>query len=211
MTDSGADQATPKPSVRRGPWLVHDAREIYRNPWIRITEHAVTHPTGADGIYGVVHLQNLAVGCVPILDNGSVLLVGQHRFPLDVYSWELPEGGGAFDDPQGSAERELKEETGYVAASWWPLVEMDLSNAVTDERAVGFLAWDLTEGVAEPDETEELALRRVPFTEALDMAMGGEIRDSFSQTMLMKADILGRRGALPGRVAEILGYQKSET
>jgi 8-oxo-dGTP pyrophosphatase MutT (NUDIX family) len=201
------DRAKIKSPVRRGPWLVHADREIYRNPWIRITEHDVTHPTGAAGIYGVVHLQNLAVGCVPILDDGSVILVGQHRFPLDVYSWELPEGGGAFDDPQGSAERELKEETGYSAASWLPLVEMDLSNAVTDERAVGFLAWDLTEGVAEPDEAEELALRRVPFAEAFEMAMTGEIRDSFSQTMLMKTDILGRRGALPDKVAELLGYR----
>jgi 8-oxo-dGTP pyrophosphatase MutT (NUDIX family) len=186
--------------------VVHRAREIYSNPWIRITEHEVTHPTGAPGIYGVVHLQNLAVGCVPILDDGSVLLVGQHRFPLDVYSWELPEGGGAFDDPQGSAARELKEETGFSAASWMPLIEMDLSNAVTDERASGFLAWDLTEGEAEPDEAEALVLRRAPFAEALEMAMSGEIRDSFSQSMLMKTDILGRRGALPPRVAEILGY-----
>ena len=206
MSDSGNNPAPPRGPVRRGPWLVHDEREIYRNPWIRVTEHEVTHPTGTPGIYGVVHLQSLAVGCVPVLDDGSVVLVGQHRFPLDVYSWELPEGGGAFDDPQGSAERELKEETGYVAASWLPLVEMDLSNAVTDERAVGFLAWDLTEGVAEPDEAEELALRRVPFTDALEMAMSGEIRDSFSQTMLMKTDILGRRGALPRKVADILEY-----
>lgn len=193
-------------SGKRGPWTIHHSREIYRNPWIRVTEHEVTHPTGAPGIYGVVHLQNLAVGCVPILDDGSVLLVGQHRFPLDLYSWELPEGGGAFDDPQGSAARELKEETGYTAASWMPLVEMELSNAVTDEQAVGFLAWDLTEGVAEPDEMEALNLRRVSFTDALDMAMTGEIRDAFSQMMLLKTDLLGRRGALPGRIAEILGF-----
>jgi 8-oxo-dGTP pyrophosphatase MutT (NUDIX family) len=100
----------------------------------------------------------------------------------------------------------LKEETGYTAASWMPLVEMELSNAVTDEQAVGFLAWDLTEGEAEPDEMEALKLRRVSFADALEMAITGEIRDAFSQMMLIKTETLGRRGALPGRVAEILGF-----
>lgn len=198
-------------AVSRGPWRLHETREIYANPWISVIEHQVTHPTGAPGIYGVVHLQNLAVGCVPILEDGTTLLVGQHRFPGDYYSWELPEGGGAFDDPRGSAERELVEETGYRAARWAPLIEMDLSNAVTDERAMGFLAWDLTEGEAEPDPTEALKLRRLPFTAALDMALSGEIRDAFSQAMLLKVDALGRRGLLPDAVAARLGYPTAPT
>ena len=191
---------------RRGPWIIRASKLIYENPWIGITEHAVTDPRGHPGLYGVVHLQNLAVGCVPVFPDGTTLLVGQHRFPHDVYSWELPEGGGSFENPQDSAERELREETGFTAASWAPLMKGDLSNAVTDESAVGFIAWDLTPGEADPQDGEVLEVRRLPFKDLLDQVLDDQIRDVFTQVMVLRVDALGHRGLLPEQVASALGY-----
>lgn len=178
-------------------WQVLETREIYRNPWIGVTEHDVLDPNGNPGLYGVVRVRSLAVGVLPVDAHGHTRLVGQQRFPRDYYSWELPEGGGSFEDPQGSAARELLEETGLAARAWRELVRMDLSNAITDEQAMGFLAWDLEEGEAEPEACERLEIRTLPVRDAVEMAVNGEIVDAFSQTMLLKADLLARRGALP--------------
>ncbi|MEQ8335159.1 NUDIX hydrolase [Nisaea sp.] len=183
-------------------WQVVETREIYDNPWIRITEHDVVDPNGNPGLYGVVRVHGLAVGILPVDDGGMTWLVGQQRFPRGYYSWELPEGGGSFDDPQGSAERELLEETGLKAGAWQEFLRMDLSNAITDEQAIGYLAWDLKEGAAQPEACERLELRRVPVRDAVAMALSGEIVDAFSQTMLLKADALARRGALPAGLAQ---------
>ena len=194
--------------TRRGPWIVHASRQVYDNPWIQVSEHDVTHPGGKPGLYGVCHMKGLAVGVVPVDVEGHVWLVGQHRFPRDYYSWELPEGGGDMAvSPVESAQRELKEETGVSAGSWQELLRLDFSNAVTDEIGVGFLAWDLTAGIPEPEDVEKLEIRRLPFAEALEMAVTGEIRDAFSQLMLMKVEVLGRRGELPEPVARALGYR----
>jgi len=185
----------------RAVWQVLETREIYENPWIGVTEHDVLDPNGNPGLYGVVRVRSLAVGILPVDAEGKTRLVGQQRFPRDYYSWELPEGGGAFDDPEGSAARELREETGLTARRWQELVRMDLSNAITDEQALGFLAWDIEEGSAAPEACERLEVRRVPVREAVEMALSGAIVDAFSQTMLFKADLLARRGALPGDLA----------
>lgn len=193
--------------TRRGPWIVNASRQVYDNKWIQVSEHDVTNPGGNPGLYGVCHVKGLAVGVVPVDADGHVWLVGQHRFPGDYFSWELPEGGGDMAvAPIESARRELKEETGLTAAGWQELLRLDFSNAITDEIGIGFLAWDLTIGEPEPDDDESIEIRRLPFDEALDMAMGGGIRDAFSQLMLMKVDILGRRGMLPEPVARALGY-----
>ena len=193
-------------SERRGPWTIKARREIYENSWIRITEHDVLNPNGNAGIYGVVGLQNIAIGVLPIDREGRTWLVGQHRFPGDYYSWELPEGGGAKDiAPEESARRELLEETGLRAGGLEPFLRMDLSNAVTDETAIGFLAWDLTQDQPMPDDDEQIEIRRLPYREVLEMALSGEIVDAFSQAMLMKAELLRLRGALPEPLAEALG------
>lgn len=183
-------------------WQVVEARDVYDNPWIRVIEHDVIDPNGNPGLYGVVRIKALAVGILPIDENGMTWLVGQQRFPRDYYSWELPEGGGSFEDPQGSAERELLEETGLKAGSWQELLRMDLSNAITDEQAIGFIAWDLEEGVAQPEACERLELRRLPVREAVEMALSGEIVDAIAQTMLLKSDALARRGKLPAGLAK---------
>ncbi len=192
---------------RRGPWLIRSSRRAYDNPWIGVTEHQVTDPNGNPGLYGVCEVKSHAVGVVPIDADGHTWLVGQHRFPRDYYSWELPEGAGdAGEDPLVSAQRELREETGVTAGQWQALVEMDFSNALSDEVGYGFLAWDLKEGLAEPDAVEQLSVRRLPFADALEMAVRSEVRDAFSQVMLIKVDLLGRRGRLPDPVARVLGY-----
>ena len=192
---------------RRGPWTIRASRQVYDNPWIRVTEHDVLRPGGNPGIYGVCGMKGIAVGAVPIDADGSTWLVGQHRFPRDYYSWELPEGGGdPALPPVESARRELREETGLGAAHWHEFLRTDFSNAVTDEIGFGFLAWGLQPGTADPDDGEMLEIRRLPFADALEMVLDGTIRDAFSQMMLMKVDALGRRGRLPPAVAVLLGY-----
>ena len=145
-----------------GPWRITSAREVFDNPWINVKDHAVVHPDGSPGQYGVIRFKNLAIGVLPIDADGCTVLVGQHRFPHNSYSWELPEGGGALTvPPVEAAKRELEEETGLKAQSWAPLCDFDISNSITDEKAVCFLAWDLALGNAQPDPSEALTIKRV--------------------------------------------------
>ncbi len=193
------------PPLETNPWTVLSTREVYRNPWIGVTEHAMRTPSGGNGIYGVVSFVHSAVGCIPIDQDGSTVLVGQWRVPLDCYSWEIPEGGGKpGEDPRSTAARELAEEAGLVAAQWVDLVEMDLSNSVTDERAYIYLCWDLTPVALAPEETEVLQLRRLPFRDAYALAMAGGIRDSLSVAGLMRARLLAIEGGLPPEIARHL-------
>ena len=184
------------------PFRTHSVRAVYDNPWIRVDEHAVTKPDGEDGIYGVIGFKNLAIAILPVDAEGCTYLVGQHRYPLGRYSWEIPEGGGPLSEaPEAAAARELAEETGLRARGWARILELDMSNCVTDERAIGFLAYDLTMGSAAPDDTEVLAVRRVPFARAFEMALGGEIRDALAVAMIFKARLLAERGAAPEAIA----------
>lgn len=196
---------TYPPGVRIGPWTVNSGRIVYTNPWIAVSDYEVTRPDGAPGQYGVVSFANIAVGVLPLDAEGMTTLVGQHRFPHDAYSWELPEGGGRADvDPQISAERELLEETGYRAAHWLKFAEFDISNSVTDEKSVCFLAWDLTPGPAAPEPDEVLAHRRVSFSALHEMVLNGDIRDSLTIIMVLKAEALARAGALPAEVERLI-------
>jgi 8-oxo-dGTP pyrophosphatase MutT (NUDIX family) len=188
-------------------WSIRSARTVYDNPWISVRHYEAVAPTGSPATYGLVHMKNLALGVLPIDADGCTLLVGQQRFPFGRYSWELPEGGGPHDRPPlESAQRELAEETGLVAASWRPLFSnIHLSNSVTDERASAWLAWDLSRAqAAGPDPSEALALRRAPFPEAVRMAVNGEITDAFSLVMLLMADHLAKSGALPEPLARLM-------
>ena len=189
----------------RNPWTVLSTEEVYANSWLTVHEHKVVTPTGTRGIYGVISPRKLAIGVVPFTPSGEIVLVGQFRFPLKRYSWEIPEGGGDMSvPPQESAARELAEETGYSAKGWQEILQMDLSNSVSDERAISFIAWDLEAGDAAPDETEELALRLVRFKDALDMVMTGAITDAITVTSLLKVQVLAARGALPEPVLRAL-------
>jgi 8-oxo-dGTP pyrophosphatase MutT (NUDIX family) len=162
------------------PWQTLGSRRVYENPWISVREDSVIRPDGEPGIYGVVHYKNTAVGVLPVEDD-HVYLVGQYRYPLERYSWEIPEGGCPEDEePLEAARRELKEETGLEARSWSRLGEAFLSNSVADECAVWFLATDLVPGESQNEGTEVIGVRRVPLPEAVAMAMDGRITDALS-------------------------------
>jgi len=192
-------------SRKVGPWTVKSERTVFENPWIAIEDQAVTRPDGSDGEYGVVRFKNIAVGVLPVSESGDVWLVGQHRFPHDAYSWELPEGGGPVGvDALESAKRELAEETGLTARQWRPFLSCDLSNSVTDERAACFLAWDLEEGEAAPEPSESLTIKRVKFATLLDMVMNGDISDSLTILMTLKAHLLALRGRVPTPISDHL-------
>lgn len=170
------------------PWRTRGSREIYINPWIRVREDHVIRADGRDGIYGIVEFQNYALGIVPVTDDGETFLIGQWRYPLDLYSWEIPEGGGPLHLPLlESAQRELVEEAGMTASLWTDLGLFHLSNSVTNEAGQIFLAQGLTLGEAEPEGDEVLALRRLPLSEAYAMAMDGRITDGVSIIGLARA------------------------
>jgi len=166
---------------QRNPWRRVSRRVAYQNPWIEILHDEVTRPDGQPGIYGVVHFRHLAIGVVPLDEMDRVLLVGQYRYTLDHYSWEIPEGGGGLDEsPEEAARRELLEETGYSGGRWRELCRAELSNSVTDEVTVLFVATDLEAGPASPEGTEQLQLRWIPFDEAMAMIGRGEIADAMT-------------------------------
>ncbi len=163
------------------PWRTLRSSLRYDNPWISVTHHDVLNPSGGEGIYGVVHFKNRAIGVLALEDDGTTYLVGQYRYPLRSYSWEIPEGGGPHaEDPLEAAKRELLEETGLRARAWRRILRMHLSNSVSDEESIVYLATDLEQGLASPEETERLSLRRLPFADVLAMVQRGEITDSIT-------------------------------
>lgn len=173
------------------PWKILQEKKVYENPWIKLTEFDVINPSGGKGIYGAVHFKGIATGALPLDEELNTYLVGQYRFTLNQYSWEIPEGGGAFGvDPVESARRELLEETGLVAEEWTQIVEMHLSNSVTDEYAVIYLARKLSQQMASPEETEQLQVKKVPFEEAYQMVERGEITDSMSVAAILKVKLM---------------------
>ncbi len=179
------------------PWKITKSKTAYDNPWIKIIHNEVLNPAGNEGIYGVVHFKNYAVGVLPLDKDLNTYLVGQYRFPLNSYSWEIPEGGcPESTDILATAKRELKEEVGIIATQWTPLLTMHLSNSVSDEIAHIFIAQDLTEGIAEPEETEDLMVKKVSFDTAYQMVMDGDITDSISVAAIFKTKILIEKGVI---------------
>lgn len=175
------------------PWKTLHSRKVYENPWIDVREDAVIRPDGEQGIYGVVHYKNIAVGVLAIEDD-FVYLVGQYRYTLGNYSWEIPEGGcPEGEEPLEAAKRELEEETGLRAERWERMGAAHLSNSVSDEVAIWFLATGLRQGKSRPDGTEKLQTRRVPFQVALGMAFSGEITDAISLLAITQYELIRRR------------------
>ena len=171
---------------RVGPWIRHSRATAYANDWIEVYHDEVTRPDGSSGVYGVVHFRARAVGAVVLDDEDRVLLVGQHRYPLERDSWEIPEGGSPHDEaPLDGIRRELSEETGYRASSWRELIRFSLSNSVSDEEGVLYVATDLEAGAAAPDATEQLQVRWVRFADAIAMIDRGEIHDAMTQIGLL--------------------------
>lgn len=175
------------PEPAENPWKVTAHSLMYENPWIAVTEHQVIHPSGNPGIYGTVHFKNLAIGILPLDEENNTWIVGQYRFPLAQYSWEIIEGGGPLGiDPLTSAKRELLEEAGVIAEHWELLLEADLSNSVTDEKAMIFVARGLSFTRPDPEESEVLQLKKVSLQELQEMAINGEIRDALTLMAVLK-------------------------
>lgn len=172
----------------KNPWITRSAEEKYDNPWINVTEYQVTNPAGKPGIYGKIHFKNIAIGILPIDKDGNTWLVGQWRYPLNEWSWEIPEGGGPIElDPLEAAKRELKEEAGLTAKRWTMIQRAHLSNSVSDEEGLIYLAEDLEEGHHDREETEaDMMVRKLPFIEAYQMLLDGSITDSLSVMAILR-------------------------
>lgn len=175
------------------PWKTLNQETAYENAWIRVEHHNVLNPAGNPGIYGKVHFKNTAISIVAVDSEGYTYLVGQYRYTLNAYSWEVPEGGCSIESGESSleaAKRELVEETGLIAAQWTELGEVYLSNSVSDEKAVMYLAQNLSQHQACPEESEQLKIRRIPLKEAIEMAQNGQITDALSVLTLLKIPTL---------------------
>lgn len=179
------------------PWKTLSISRKYENPWIEVSEHQVLNPAGNPGIYGVVHFKNLAIGVIPLDSELNTWLIGQYRYPLDTYSWEIPEGGSPVGlSPEEGARRELKEETGMEADNLRLVLQMHLSNSVSDELALLYVATGLHFGDAEPEETEQLVLRKLPFSEAYQMVLRGEITDAMSVAGILRVQLMLTSGEI---------------
>lgn len=167
------------------------AKVVYDNPWMQVTHREVINPSGNESIYGVVHFKNTAIAIVPLDANNNTWLVGQYRYTLEQFSWEVPEGGSHPGEPALlAAQRELEEETGITAKSWVEIGALHPSNSITDERGVIFVAKDLTIGTPNPDDTELLEVRKIPLDEAVEMVLRGEITDALAVSALLKVKML---------------------
>lgn len=202
MADSGdGDWLGP-----RGPaWRVKSGERVHDNPWFAVETYDAVAPTGAEARYHMQVYKNWAVGVLPLHEDGTVTLVGQWRFPFGQYSWELPEGGAPKGEaPLEGAKRELREEAGLEAADWRHVLTMQLSNASSDEVALGYLATGLSAVAREPDPTEALTLARVPFGQALAAAVAGRIQDSITVAMLLRVHHMATTGELADDLTKVV-------
>lgn len=181
----------------RGSWKIKSTEEKYDNPWIKVTEHQVVNPGGGEGIYGEIHFKNIAIGIIPLDEEYNTWIVGQHRFPLDSYSWEIIEGGGKMGvDPIESAKRELAEEAGIIAEHYELIQKMHLSNSVSDEFGLIYIAKGLTFQESAPDIDEDLKIKKLPFNQLYRSVMNGDMTDSLTVAGVLKAKILIDQGAI---------------
>lgn len=198
----------PIDPAERAPWRKLRGEVVFQTPWIRVESHDVIAPTGKPAHYGLAFFQNRATGVLPLFDDGTVPLVGQMRYSIDAYSWEIPEGGAPLDeDPRDGAIRELREETGLIAGDLREILRMDLSNSVTDEACVCFLATGLSQAEAAPDDTERFDYARVPFSQLLKAVINGQVRDAITVACTLRVHHMAVTGALPAALAEAVLHE----
>lgn len=178
-------------------WQQLSKKVVYDNPWISVSHEDVIAPTGNKGIYGKVHYKNYAIGILPLDKYDNTYLVGQHRYPINEYSWEMPEGGGLVgQDILEAAQRELREEVGLEAKTWKEIQRIHLSNSVSDEMGILFVATNLASVPIEPDETEVLEIRKLPFEEAFNMVWNGEITDTMTVIAILRVKRMMEMGEI---------------
>ncbi|MBL7895230.1 MAG: NUDIX hydrolase [Bacteroidia bacterium] len=183
--------------MEHNPWITKKSEDVYESPWIKVVKHDVLNPAGKPATYSVVNFKNLAIGILPIDNEGFTWLVGQWRYPLEEYCWEIPEGGGPLGiDPLDSAKRELKEETGIVAKDFQEIMRLHLSNSATNELAIVYLAKNLDFESAEPEESEVLQVKRIHLNEAYNWVMSGKITDAISVAAILKTKIMMEQGLI---------------
>ncbi len=203
--ESHEEPAWAEGRVKPTPWTAGEGRLLYDTRWIKLVEYDAVAPTGRDARYGVIRFQNLAAGVLPLHEDGAVTMVGQQRFALRNYEWEIPEGGVPFDeDPLEGAKRELREEVGLEAKEWREILRLQLSNSITDERAVCYLARDFTKVEIEPDETEILDVVRVPFRDLLREIAAGRVQDVMTVAATLRVHHMAVTGELPDDVARLV-------
>ncbi len=187
----------PPLASEENPWKTLDSEIKLSTPWIEVSLHKVLNPAGNEGIYGITSFKNLAIGILPIDEAGNTYVVGQFRYPMNKYSWEIPEGGGPLHvSPLLSAQRELKEETGIEADHWELIQSMELSNSASDEVAHIFLATGLHFGKSAPEENEQLKCIKIPFEELYERVKSAEITDSLTVAAVLKYRIMQLDGSL---------------
>ena len=183
--------------VKDNPWKTLSSEVKYENPWIRVTESAIIYPAGNRGIHGVVHFKNKAIAIIPLDEDNNTWIVGQYRYTMNSYEWEVPEGGcPEGEEPLNGAKRELAEEVGLVAGSWEMILETQLSNSVSDEIGYTFIAKNLEFVGSSPEETEQLHVRKLPFEEVVEMVLRGEIKDGLSVASILKVKLLLDKGMI---------------
>lgn len=183
--------------AEKNPWTTLNKELVYESPWISVEHHNVLNPSGNPGTYSVVQFKKLAIGVVPLDEHNNTWIVGQYRYPLNTYTWEIPEGGGDRNEaPVESAKRELLEECGIIAQEYIPIQQLQLSNSATDEVAFLFVAKQLRFTAAQPEENEQLVVRKIHFDELFKMVETGEITDSLSVAAVLKIKLLMLKGEL---------------
>lgn len=181
----------------KNPWKVLSTKPVHETPWIKITHHDVINPAGNSTVYTTVNFKNYAIAVIPLDENYNTWIVGQYRFPINEYSWEIIEGGGPIElSPQESAARELKEEAGITAKVWHEIYEFHASNSATDELAKVFVAKDLSFGESCPEESEELQVKKIPFQELVSMVYENKVKDSLTIISVLITDKLIKEGKL---------------
>jgi 8-oxo-dGTP pyrophosphatase MutT (NUDIX family) len=203
MTERASPPWDTADAAARPKWRKVRGEVVFETKWIRIESHDVIAPTGKPAHYGLAYFQNRAIGVLPLFDDGTVPLVGQMRYSIDAYSWEIPEGGAPLDeDPRDGAVRELREETGLIAADLRQILRMDLSNSVTDEDCVCYLATGLSQADSAPDDTEHFEYARVPFSQLLKAVINSQVRDAITIACVLRVHHMAVTGELPPALAE---------